>query len=96
MTYPASQEFEAGDFAAAERAYCAILDNFPRDTVAKFMLKECEEWRAPDLPIPPCKRAWDNQHAKTLQFETRVERFNACLASKPVESAHRNRTYLTR
>ena len=59
----------------------SILDNFPGDTVAKFMLKECEEWRAPDLPIPPWKRAWDNQHAKTLQFETRAERFNACVAS---------------
>jgi class 3 adenylate cyclase len=57
MTYHASQQIEAGDFAAAERAYRAILDNFPGDPVAKFMLKECEECRAADLPIPPWKRA---------------------------------------
>jgi TolA-binding protein len=43
MTWQASQQIEAGDFAAAERAYRAILDNFPDDPVAKFMLKECEE-----------------------------------------------------
>jgi len=57
MTYHASQQIEAGDFASAERAYRAILDDFPGDPVAKFMLKECEEWRAADLPIPPRKRA---------------------------------------
>jgi class 3 adenylate cyclase/ABC-type nitrate/sulfonate/bicarbonate transport system substrate-binding protein len=57
MTYHASQQIEAGDFAAAERAYRAILDNFPGDPVAKFMLKECKECRAADLPIPPRKRA---------------------------------------
>jgi len=57
MTYHASQQIEAGDFAAAERAYRAILDNFPGDPVATFMLKECEECRAADLPIPPRKRA---------------------------------------
>jgi class 3 adenylate cyclase/ABC-type nitrate/sulfonate/bicarbonate transport system substrate-binding protein len=49
MTWQASQQIEAGDFAAAERAYRAILDNFPGDPVAKFMLKECEESRAADL-----------------------------------------------
>jgi class 3 adenylate cyclase/ABC-type nitrate/sulfonate/bicarbonate transport system substrate-binding protein len=45
MTWQASQLFEAGDFAAAERAYRTILDNFPADSVAKFMLRECEERR---------------------------------------------------
>src|SRR5260370_24292775 len=49
MTWQASQQIEAGDFAAG-RAYRAILDNFPGDPVAKFMLKECEESRAADLP----------------------------------------------
>jgi hypothetical protein len=49
MTWQASQQFEANDFAAAARAYRAILDNFPGDPVAKFMLKECEESRAADL-----------------------------------------------
>ena len=49
MTYHASQQIEAGDFAAAERAYRAILDNFPGDPVAKFMLKECEQSRTSDL-----------------------------------------------
>src|SRR4029077_14493058 len=46
MTYHASQKFEGGDFAGAERAYRAILDNFPGDPVANFMLKECAESRA--------------------------------------------------
>jgi class 3 adenylate cyclase/ABC-type nitrate/sulfonate/bicarbonate transport system substrate-binding protein len=50
MTWQASQHFEAGDFAAAERAYHAILDNFPGDPVAKFMLAECEQSRAADIP----------------------------------------------
>ncbi|HXL12809.1 MAG TPA: ABC transporter substrate-binding protein [Bradyrhizobium sp.] len=57
MTYHASQKFEASDFAAAERAYRAILDTHPGDPVAKFMLKECEECRTADLPVPPRKRA---------------------------------------
>ena len=48
MTWQASQQMEAGDFRAAERAYRAILDNFPRDPVAKLMLKECEESRVAD------------------------------------------------
>ncbi len=43
MTYHASQPIEAGDFAAAECAYRAILKGFPGDTVAKFMLEECME-----------------------------------------------------
>jgi Adenylate and Guanylate cyclase catalytic domain len=57
MTWQTSQQIEAGDFAAAERTYRAILDNFPGDPVAKVMLKECEECRAADRPIPPRKRA---------------------------------------
>jgi TolA-binding protein len=47
MTWQASQQFEAGDFAAAERGYRAILEQFPGDSVAKFMLGECEERRTP-------------------------------------------------
>jgi len=31
---------------AAACAYRAILDNFPGDPVAKFMLRDCEEMRA--------------------------------------------------
>jgi Adenylate and Guanylate cyclase catalytic domain len=50
ITWKASLKFEAGDFAGAERGYRGILDNFPGDPVAKFMLKECEESRAADLP----------------------------------------------
>ncbi|SHM46373.1 Adenylate cyclase, class 3 [Bradyrhizobium lablabi] len=48
MTSRASQRMEAGDFAAAERAYRAILDDFPTDPVARFMLKECEQGRGSD------------------------------------------------
>jgi Tetratricopeptide repeat len=43
MTWQASQYFVAGDFAAAERAYRAILDEVPDDPVARFMLEECKE-----------------------------------------------------
>jgi hypothetical protein len=38
---------EAGDVVAAQRTYRSVLDNFPGDSVAKFMLKECEESRSP-------------------------------------------------
>jgi len=55
MTWQASQQMEAGDFAAAERAYRTILDNFPGDPVAKVMLEECEKNRATFSPIPPRK-----------------------------------------
>jgi hypothetical protein len=48
-TWQASQQIEARDPAAAARAYRAILDNFPSDPVAKFMLKECEKSRVADL-----------------------------------------------
>jgi len=50
MTWQASKAFEACDFAAAERAYRAILDNFAGDPVAKFMLAECEKSRVADSP----------------------------------------------
>ena len=50
MTWQASRYFEAGDFAAAERAYRAILVEFPDDPVARFMLRECEERRTANLP----------------------------------------------
>ena len=49
MTWHASKRIEARDFTEAERAYRAILQHFPRDPMAKFMLKECEESRAADL-----------------------------------------------
>jgi class 3 adenylate cyclase/ABC-type nitrate/sulfonate/bicarbonate transport system substrate-binding protein len=48
MTWQASQQFEAGDFAAAERAYRAILVEFADDPVARFILRECEERRKGD------------------------------------------------
>ena len=48
MTWQASQQFEADDLAAAERAYRAILDSFPDDPVAKVMLEECGKSGATD------------------------------------------------
>jgi class 3 adenylate cyclase/ABC-type nitrate/sulfonate/bicarbonate transport system substrate-binding protein len=48
LTWQASGLMEAGDFAAAERGYRVILEEFPRDPVAKFMQEECEK-RAADL-----------------------------------------------
>ena len=47
MTWQASQQFEAGDVAAAERGYRAVLEQFSDDPVARFMLGECEERRTP-------------------------------------------------
>jgi hypothetical protein len=55
MTLQASQKFEAGDFAAAERAYCAILEVFPDDSLARFMIAECMEDKEPILPMLPRK-----------------------------------------
>jgi class 3 adenylate cyclase/ABC-type nitrate/sulfonate/bicarbonate transport system substrate-binding protein len=43
MTWRASHLIEAGDLPAAGRAYREILESFPGDPVAKFMLKECEK-----------------------------------------------------
>jgi class 3 adenylate cyclase len=48
MTWQASQLIEAGDLTAAERAYRAIVRNFPDDPVAKLMLEKCKESRAAD------------------------------------------------
>jgi class 3 adenylate cyclase/ABC-type nitrate/sulfonate/bicarbonate transport system substrate-binding protein len=50
MTWQASHQLEASDFAGAERGYRAILDNFPGDLVAKAMLEECEKRRVGDRP----------------------------------------------
>ncbi len=50
MTWQASQQFEAGDFAAAERAYRVVLNGFPGDTVATLMLEECMERQGADIP----------------------------------------------
>jgi Tfp pilus assembly protein PilF len=54
MTYFASQKFEAGDFAAARLAYRAILEVFPDDSLARFMIAECME-KEPILPMRPRK-----------------------------------------
>ncbi len=49
MTCQASQKFEAGDFPAAERAYCDILKEFPEDSLARFMIAECAKKKRADL-----------------------------------------------
>jgi len=49
MTWLASQKFEAADFAAAECAYRAILEVFPDDSLAKFMIAECMQKQGADL-----------------------------------------------
>jgi hypothetical protein len=46
MTWHASQKFEAGDFPAAERAYRDILNEFPKDSLAGFMVAECQAKKA--------------------------------------------------
>ncbi len=50
MTWHASQQIEAGDFAAAEDAYRAILKGFPADPIAKFMVEECMKKQRTDFP----------------------------------------------
>ena len=50
MSWQAFQQIEAGDFAAAERAYQALLDSFPGDRLAEVMLEECEKSRATGRP----------------------------------------------
>jgi class 3 adenylate cyclase/ABC-type nitrate/sulfonate/bicarbonate transport system substrate-binding protein len=49
MTWPASQKFEAGHFAAAKHAYRAILEVFPDDSLARFMIAECMQKQGADL-----------------------------------------------
>jgi len=49
MTWLASQKFEAGDFLAAERAYCDTLKEFSEDSLAKFMIAECPKKTQADL-----------------------------------------------
>jgi Tfp pilus assembly protein PilF len=49
MTWQASQKFEAGEFAAAERAYRDILKEFPEDSLARFMIAECAARHKADL-----------------------------------------------
>jgi class 3 adenylate cyclase/ABC-type nitrate/sulfonate/bicarbonate transport system substrate-binding protein len=49
LTWQASQKFEAGDVAAAERAYRGILKEFPEDTLARFMIAECAQKHKADL-----------------------------------------------
>jgi class 3 adenylate cyclase len=41
MTWQASQEFEAGDLLAAARVYRDILEEFPEDGLARFMIAQC-------------------------------------------------------
>ena len=43
MTWEASQKFEAGEFPAAESVYHGILKEFPKDSLAKFMIAECRQ-----------------------------------------------------
>lgn len=43
MTWKASQKFEAGELPAAESVYHEILKEFPRDSLAKFMIAECRQ-----------------------------------------------------
>jgi class 3 adenylate cyclase/ABC-type nitrate/sulfonate/bicarbonate transport system substrate-binding protein len=51
MTWQASQKFEIGNFPAAERAYRDILKEFPKDSLAKFMMAECAGKRRSDLAV---------------------------------------------
>jgi hypothetical protein len=54
MTWQASQEFEAGDLAAAERAYRDLLKEFPEDSLARFMTAECTGKQRSGLAnVPP-------------------------------------------
>jgi hypothetical protein len=50
MTWKASQQFEAGNFPAAERAYRDILIAFPDDRFTRLMITECAGMRRSDFP----------------------------------------------
>jgi len=53
MTWHASQQFEAGDLPAAERAYRNLLKEFPEDRLAMVMIAECtgkQQSHAIDMP----------------------------------------------
>jgi class 3 adenylate cyclase len=52
MTWHAVQRIESGEFAEAERAYRAILNSFPRDSVATIMLDFCIAARATTGSVP--------------------------------------------
>jgi class 3 adenylate cyclase/ABC-type nitrate/sulfonate/bicarbonate transport system substrate-binding protein len=66
MTWQASQQFEAGDFAAAARVYRAILDEFRGDSVARFMLEQCMERRTGEPPAPAVARSFSDSHCDRL------------------------------
>jgi class 3 adenylate cyclase len=51
MTWQASQKFETGNFPAAERAYRDILNEFPEDSLAKFMMAQSAGKRRSDLAV---------------------------------------------
>ena len=51
MTWQASQKFEIGNFPAAERAYGNIRQEFPEDSLAKFMMAECAGKRRSNLAV---------------------------------------------
>jgi class 3 adenylate cyclase/ABC-type nitrate/sulfonate/bicarbonate transport system substrate-binding protein len=51
MTWQASQKFETGNYPAAERAYRDILNEFPEDSLAKFMMAQCAGKRRSDLAV---------------------------------------------
>src|SRR6195952_2356783 len=42
MTWTASRLFDAGEFSGAEQAYRAILNVFPDDSLAAFMMADCQ------------------------------------------------------
>ena len=53
MTWQASQKFEAEEFSAAESAYRDILQEFPKEPLAKFMIAECRGRQQSDLASTP-------------------------------------------
>jgi class 3 adenylate cyclase len=53
MTWKASQQFEAGNFPAAERAYRDILHAFPDDRFTRPMITKCAGMRRSDSPHFP-------------------------------------------
>jgi adenylate cyclase len=51
MTWRASECFERRDFAEAARRYREVLEPFPNDPVAKYMVAECSAGIAPSVPV---------------------------------------------
>ena len=67
MSWQASQQFEAGYFLAAERAYRDILNDFSEDLLAKFKSRNAQTNNDPVLRT--CLRCEEEQRKRPTEIE---------------------------